>query len=338
MGATSYAGGAQASQLSATINNSATAFQVTGTVGWPNTSVGPFVVKVDAGLAGEEKMLISAFDGSGNLTVTTRGYDGTSASGHNGGATIQPCWDATSAQDDNNHVYVTTRNDHTQYLTATSLSGGSNYHDKTARHAFGAALGTPGTPASAWNAAGSAGSASGPARSDHVHLGIPLATGSGQLFQSTGTGAGNATWVAPTYAVLDGTAGDLAGIALWGQSAAAGSAGKAADAGHVHPYTGVTVGYLATSTAVALTAGFITLVYGTAGVIALTLPALSSVPHGTEQRVINTNGTYQPQIQCAGADKIYPLTLNGGNQTYLNVPIYTGVCLMSTGTGWIQVQ
>src|ERR1035437_7495497 len=152
MGATSYAGGAVAAQLSGNINNSATSFQVTATTGWPNTAVGPCVIKVDPGLVSEEKMLVSAYDGSGNLTITQRGYDGTSAASHTTGTYpqggVQPCWDAVSAQDNNNHVYVPTRNDHTQYLTATSLSGGSNYHDKTARHAFGAAYGTPGTPTS----------------------------------------------------------------------------------------------------------------------------------------------------------------------------------------------
>ena len=203
--ATSYAGGATTATLLANVSNSATSFQVSATTGWPNTAVGPFVVLVDGGTSSAEKMLVSAFDGSGNLTITTRGYDGTSAVSHNTGATIQPWWDALSAQDDNNHIYVATRNDHTQYLTTTSLASGSNYHDQTARHTFGAALGTPGTPVSAYNTSASAGSGSVPARSDHRHLGIPVPSAGGLILTSTGSSAGDVEWGSNVIATLGST-------------------------------------------------------------------------------------------------------------------------------------
>jgi hypothetical protein len=116
MAATNYAGGAQATTTLASMNTTVTSIQVAATTGWPSNS-NPFVIKFDPGLATEEKCLISTYDGSGNLTIATRAYDGTTAYSHVQGATVQPCWDAVSAQDNNNHIYDPTRNDHTQYLT-----------------------------------------------------------------------------------------------------------------------------------------------------------------------------------------------------------------------------
>jgi hypothetical protein len=340
MGATSYAGGAQASALSSNINNSSTGFQVTATVGWPNTSVGPFYAKIDPGLSGEEKILISAYDGSGNLTVTSRGADGTSASSHNQGAVIQPCWDAVSAQDDNNHIYVTTRNDHTQYLTATALDGGSNYHDKTSRHAFGAALGTPGSPVSVWNTGASAGSASGPARSDHKHLGIPIPPTSGYLLFSTGNGAGNVAWDAPTYGVIDGTSGDITTISTNGNTGAAGSVGQAADAGHQHPYVGeMAGGYNTYNATTAGVVGECALFYGLSGDATYTLPTAASATIGQKIYIIdaNTVSIYFVVVTPHAGDHLYNNAGNGVSG-YVGVPQGTSSIFMKVNSNsWAQI-
>lgn len=337
MAATSYAGGAQAATLNGSINTTATAVQVSATTGWPNTAVGPFVAKIYAEASNtEEKILISAYDGSGNLTFT-RAYDGTSASAHDAGATIIPCWDATSAQDANNHIYVTTRNDHTQYLTATSLSGGSNYHDKTARHAFGAALGTPGTPTSIYNTSGSAGSGSGPARSDHVHLGIPLPT-NGYLLQGTGAAAGDVEWVANTFATIDTTSSDITTIALAGNTAAAGSVGLAADAGHTHAFAGVVGSYYPTNTNRSAVAGELTLMYGLPATRAVTLPAASTTPAFAMNWVINMSATYTVNVDPSGSDSLVGQGNGGSPGAVTMAPNTSAMFVRTSSSQWTQAN
>src|SRR5271166_3472381 len=138
LGPFSYAGNAQQSAITGgNLSAGALSFSVSPVTGWPSTSIGPFMVKVDGGSAFEEKMIIGAYDTVSNLTVIQRGADGTTAQGHLTGAPVIPCWDALSAQDANNHIYITnlaTRDDHTQYLSNTR-------HDITSRHTFGAAYG-----------------------------------------------------------------------------------------------------------------------------------------------------------------------------------------------------
>lgn len=145
--------------------------------GWPTVSGGStgFVVVVDPGLATEEKILCSTRSGT-SCTIATRGYDGTSATGHSAGAAVWHVLDANMVDEANAHVNDTTRDDHTQYLNNTR-------HDITTRHAFGAALGTPGTPATV-NTIATAGTAAMPARSDHVHTLDPNIAGDGLSISS----------------------------------------------------------------------------------------------------------------------------------------------------------
>lgn len=235
---TSYAGGAQQAVLDGGITSSSTAFQVSLTTGWPNTAIGPFVAGIDAGTASFEKVQIAAYDGSGNCSGVVRGYDGTTAILHVQGATIQPMWDAVSAEDDNQHIYSLIRDDHEQYLT-------DGRHDVTARHTFGAALGSPGTPTSViGNVTSAIGSASGPAHSDHVHAGIAgtpttgttWVTGSNILGSST-TATGGTIWYVPPFAQIDGTSADITAVVPGTDTSAAGSVGLAADSGHTHAWT-----------------------------------------------------------------------------------------------------
>jgi len=120
------------------------------------------MVVVDQGMAQEEKILVTSRTGT-TLTyaVGGRGADSTNAAGHSSGAAIYPCWSAVEADDANDHIYTTARDDHTQYLNATR-------HDVATRHTFGAAFPTPAAPPAIATAA-SAGTGAGPAHSDHTH-------------------------------------------------------------------------------------------------------------------------------------------------------------------------
>lgn len=158
-----FSGGVPATQLSGALSSSATSFTVSSATGYPSGSGGPFVVCIDRGTASEEKILISSV-ASTTFTVASggRGYDGTTATTHSSSATVEHVLDAATIAEANDHVNTTTRDDHTQYLNNAR-------HDVTSRHAFGAALGTPGSPAAVGTTA-SAGTGSAPARSDHVHV------------------------------------------------------------------------------------------------------------------------------------------------------------------------
>ncbi len=337
MAATNYAGGAQATTTLASMNTTVTAISVAATTGWPANS-NPFVVKFDPALATEEKCLISTYDGSGNLTIATRAYDGTTAYSHVQGATVQPCWDAVSAQDDNNHIYDPTRNDHTQYLTLTALDSGTNYHNQSSVHAFGAALGTPGTPANVWSTSPSAGTSTAPARADHQHLGLPLPTAAGQLPYSTGSAAGDVSWSTPGYATLDATSSDISSITP-ATSPNAGSIGSAADAGHVH---GCKLGlstYVSTGSATyTAAAGEATLVHGVSTSGYVNLPQLSTVAVGQINSVTNATPSAVIAVNPYAGDLMYGIGNNGAAGA-VNLAAETAAQFqkVTATSGWIQI-
>lgn len=84
----SYSDVAVPTNLTAPINSGALLLSVGSTAGFPDTTIGPFVITVDPDTGTEEKMLCSAYT-STTITVITRGYGGTSAVGHGAGATGQ---------------------------------------------------------------------------------------------------------------------------------------------------------------------------------------------------------------------------------------------------------
>ena len=99
MGAGSYirkqfVGGAPATTLAGTINDSATSFDIASATGWPDAT-NPFVAVIDRGLATEEKILVGARS-SATLSDITRGYDDTVAAAHSSGATIEHALDAST--------------------------------------------------------------------------------------------------------------------------------------------------------------------------------------------------------------------------------------------------
>ena len=111
-----HQGAAAPTTLASGINNSVTTFAVAagGGSGYPTGIVGDFIMCIDENTPSEEKMLCSG-RASDAFTVVTRGIDGTAAAEHSSGAVVTHVFGAIEADDDNDHVYTTTRDDHTQY-------------------------------------------------------------------------------------------------------------------------------------------------------------------------------------------------------------------------------
>lgn len=93
----SFSGSAPARTLSVTIDNDDTSIVISSATGWPTTSGGPFVISIGRDTPSEEKILISDRTGT-TLTVhaSGRGYDGTVASAHTSGATVEHVLDAAT--------------------------------------------------------------------------------------------------------------------------------------------------------------------------------------------------------------------------------------------------
>lgn len=85
-----YAGGAVSTTLSASMAAGDTTFTITSNTGWTFTN--NFYVVIDRGLSTEEKVYCASISSS-TVTVASsgRGVDGTTASPHSSGATIQVC-------------------------------------------------------------------------------------------------------------------------------------------------------------------------------------------------------------------------------------------------------
>lgn len=81
-----YQGASVPTTITSSITNSATSLTLTASTNWPT---GSFSAVIDPGLAGEEKILCTSRSGA-TVTITTRGYDGTTAASHNAGAIIYP--------------------------------------------------------------------------------------------------------------------------------------------------------------------------------------------------------------------------------------------------------
>ena len=104
MGRREYQGAAAPTTITSNITSSSTSLTLTSTSGWPT---GIFSLVIDPGLAGEEKMLATSRSGS-TVTITTRGYDGTTATSHLAGAIIYPSPTAVDFDEANNLVNLPT--------------------------------------------------------------------------------------------------------------------------------------------------------------------------------------------------------------------------------------
>jgi hypothetical protein len=154
-----YRGGAGIITLNTAINAASTNCQADGTVtGWPTGVSYPFVIRIDPGLANEEKILCTSLTAGTPNTIafTQRGYDGTSAAAHGVGAQIQHCEDADSFDTFADHVFNTARDDHTQYLRTDGSRPPTNV------------AGMTGTPVGVGTAI-APGSSNLLVRADHVH-------------------------------------------------------------------------------------------------------------------------------------------------------------------------
>jgi hypothetical protein len=104
MGRREYQGAAAPTTITSNITSSSTSLTLTSTTGWPT---GTFSLVIDPGLAGEEKMLATSRSGS-TVTITTRGYDGTTATSHLAGAIIYPSPTAIDFDEANNLINLPT--------------------------------------------------------------------------------------------------------------------------------------------------------------------------------------------------------------------------------------
>lgn len=123
-----HAGAAPQTTLATQIGAGDLTIPLVSGAGYPTGVVGPFVIVVDPGQAGEEKIRCSSRSGN-SCTVATagRGYDGTTAGIHTQNAPVQHVLAAIEVDDDNEHIYNQARDDHTFYARADGtrpFSGG----------------------------------------------------------------------------------------------------------------------------------------------------------------------------------------------------------------------
>lgn len=123
-----HTGAAPQTTLQAQMGAADGSFTVVAGANYPTGAVGPFIIIVDPGLNGEEKIKCSSRSGN-TFTVATsgRGYDNTTAGIHTQGANVQHVLGAIEVDDDNEHIYNTARDDHTQYARTDgtrAFSGG----------------------------------------------------------------------------------------------------------------------------------------------------------------------------------------------------------------------
>jgi hypothetical protein len=210
----SFSGAPALTNLTGSINSTATTLGVVSTAGWPDTAIGNFVIVVDS-----EKMLCSAYT-STSVTVATRGYDGTTAVGHNPGSAGQvfPCLDAT--QFDAHDAFVWNNGSVTPSTSAigdTAVDGTSQWSaaadHKHAREVFASGATTSSAPGDS----ASAGTSVSPARADHKHAreasqaGLPVgltgAVAPARFVGGTTSGAPSAGTFAVGDFVIDQTGG-----------------------------------------------------------------------------------------------------------------------------------
>jgi hypothetical protein len=130
-----HAGAAPTTGVATGFSSSATSFSIVSGTGYPTGSGGDFVLKVDGGTASEEKILCSSLSGT-TVAVASggRGWDNTTAASHGTGTTnVEHCYTAAEADDNNDHIYTTTRDDHIQYARTdgTRAITGAQIFDST---------------------------------------------------------------------------------------------------------------------------------------------------------------------------------------------------------------
>jgi len=85
------------------LSSADTSISLTDGSTFPTGSVAPFVIVLDRGTSLEEKVLVTSRS-SNTLTVSQRGYDGTTAVSHSSGAFVDHVLDATTIDEVNSYV------------------------------------------------------------------------------------------------------------------------------------------------------------------------------------------------------------------------------------------
>ena len=101
-----FAGAVLSTTLPSPVANTATSFSVTNGASFPTGSNNPFAIIVSRGDAAEEKMLVSSRSAN-TLTISVRGYDGTTAKNHLAGAVVDHILDSNTIQNMNTYTYDT---------------------------------------------------------------------------------------------------------------------------------------------------------------------------------------------------------------------------------------
>lgn len=99
-----FLGNVSESLLAVGINSTASSIQLSNGNAFPSGSDGFFVIVINAGLPGEEKVLASSRTGN-VITVAQRGYDGTVANSHSSSSTVNHVLDAFTLKDMNRVTY-----------------------------------------------------------------------------------------------------------------------------------------------------------------------------------------------------------------------------------------
>lgn len=114
-----YAGAARETTLDGAITLDAMVLVLSDGTDYPTGATGPFVLTLEAGQVGEEKVLCTSRSGD-TITVDTRGWDDTTAVAHANGVSVAHTFSATDAREANEHVNDTTGDPHPQYSAAES--------------------------------------------------------------------------------------------------------------------------------------------------------------------------------------------------------------------------
>jgi hypothetical protein len=101
-----FSGAVLSTTLSSNVSNSATSITVGSGSSFPTGANNPFAIVISRGEDEEEKMLVSSRSG-GTMTISIRGYDGTTAQNHLAGAVVDHVLDSTTIQDMNTNTYDT---------------------------------------------------------------------------------------------------------------------------------------------------------------------------------------------------------------------------------------
>lgn len=131
MAAIDIDGGVPSTTLNGAITSGATSITVADGSSYPDGTNGNFYIVIDLG-AGSEETIECSGRSSNTLTVATRGADGSSATSHDNGATVQHVVPALTLQEANTHANQTTGTPHgSAYVvpsgnvaTATALETG----------------------------------------------------------------------------------------------------------------------------------------------------------------------------------------------------------------------